>query len=752
MWRSRYVAQRLGRGLLVAVAMVLGGCAGAPPAPRDAESAKPTAAAHASGECPKVEVCFAAAKDAMAAGDVAEARTRLASIRREWPHTLWAGRAAFVLARLEVDRDPDAGITWALKASAELPVVAAHALAVAADAAQRSGRPAQAAGYLHELVRRHPESSLVPTALWSAADLWASLNGRQGEAVAALASLAADFPSDPRAPAALGRIVSIGGASGRREEAALACRRLLVDFAASPEAVAVAEPCRRLVADDGAPLTFAERRRRAEGFTRGAKFSDALDVWKELQGAAPTASSQRDIELQVGITLYRLRRWDDAWRAFRRLAASDATPELREEARLWEGRAAFRRDDDRALRQAEAALATAFPESPRRLELISLRAASHRFARATDAAVAAYRELAFTAAELRRPEKAVEAYWNIGWIEYRRGRSAEAREALAQGLALAAPSDAQVPQLLYWISRIDRTQESGEARPDFEQALATRFPFTYYGLLARRGPGGTGDPAGPAVEPIDGTTMPDFTASARAAELVLLGWRDAARDELLLATRRSPPGSDRAAEVADALAALGADDEALRVVRRYFAPALERGDAALRPSVWRRAYPGHLLAAIHTRAEDRVDPFLVAGLIREESVYDSRALSPVGAIGLMQLMPETGRRVARQVGLSDFAVEQLYTPEVNLTLGVRYLGDLLERFAGNEAYAVAAYNAGPEAVTKWLETGPPRSIEEFIEEIPFTETRGYVKRVLRSAWLYRALYGASVDQVVRVAR
>jgi soluble lytic murein transglycosylase len=65
---------------------------------------------------------------------------------------------------------------------------------------------------------------------------------------------------------------------------------------------------------------------------------------------------------------------------------------------------------------------------------------------------------------------------------------------------------------------------------------------------------------------------------------------------------------------------------------------------------------------------------------------------------------------------------------------------------------VAAYNAGPEAVTKWLETGPPRSIEEFIEEIPFTETRGYVKRVLRSAWLYRALYGASVDQVVRVAR
>jgi soluble lytic murein transglycosylase len=73
---------------------------------------------------------------------------------------------------------------------------------------------------------------------------------------------------------------------------------------------------------------------------------------------------------------------------------------------------------------------------------------------------------------------------------------------------------------------------------------------------------------------------------------------------------------------------------------------------------------------------------------------------------------------------------------------VRYLADLLDRFAGNEAYAVAAYNAGPEAVVKWIENGPPRPIEEFVEEIPFQETRWYVKRVLRSAWEYRALYGA----------
>jgi soluble lytic murein transglycosylase len=172
------------------------------------------------------------------------------------------------------------------------------------------------------------------------------------------------------------------------------------------------------------------------------------------------------------------------------------------------------------------------------------------------------------------------------------------------------------------------------------------------------------------------------------------------------------------------------------------APALEKGDATLSPTVWKLAYPGRLLETI--RRQDARDPYLVAALIREESVYDPRAVSPVGAMGLMQIMPDTGRRIARTVGLADFTIDQLFVPEVNLRLGVRYLEDLLDRFAGNTAYAVAAYNAGPEAVVRWIENNPPRSIEEFIEEIPFAETRWYVKRVLRSLWEYQTLYGASV--------
>jgi soluble lytic murein transglycosylase len=696
----------------------------------------------------------------MERGDVPAARERLLLIRDTWTAAPWPGRAALLLAKLALDGDPQAAADWALKASAELPLVGDRGLATAADASRGSGRTEQAATLFERLVREYPDSSLAPSALWSAAELWRSIEGRQSAAIAHWMDLAARFPQDPRASAALAQTVLIGAAADQWDHVGLACRKVLVEYAASADAASVSEPCARFVRSGAIPaLTFEEHRRRAEMLARGAKFSDALTVWNDLKRTAPTSAIRREIDLQTAVTLYRLRRWDDAWRAFRRVAASDAAPELRAEARLWEGRASFRRDDVRALRRAESALAAAVPDSPRRLELTSLRAAWHRGQGRVDAALAAYQDLARVAGDLGRPEKVVEAYWNIGWLEYRRGQPGAAREALARGLDAAAPSDPQIPQLLYWTTRFDALSAESDPGGEGVRALTDRFPYTYYGLLARRESVGGVETA---LHELDGVrtldassdereNLLDASMSPRAAELWFLGLRDDARDELLVSTRRAPPAPDRATDVAEALATLGADQEALRVVRRHYAPALERGDAELSPAIWRRAYPAHLLGPIRTRARDRVDPFLVAALIREESVYDPRAVSPVGAIGLMQLMPDTGRRVARAAGLSDFSVDQLYTPEVNLTLGVRYLADLLDRFAGNEAYAVAAYNAGPEAVTRWLENGPPRAIEEFIEEIPYVETRAYVKRVLRSAWLYHALYGAGEAGAVSAA-
>jgi soluble lytic murein transglycosylase len=138
-----------------------------------------------------------------------------------------------------------------------------------------------------------------------------------------------------------------------------------------------------------------------------------------------------------------------------------------------------------------------------------------------------------------------------------------------------------------------------------------------------------------------------------------------------------------------------------------------------------------------------VDPFLIAAIIREESQYDWRAVSRVGAIGLMQIMPATANAVAQRHRLPGVMREDLFDQDTNIQIGVRYVEQLLAQFSGNVAQTIAAYNAGPIAVEGWAATYRGRSEDEFVELIPFLETRQYVKRVLRSYKEYLRLAGTA---------
>jgi soluble lytic murein transglycosylase len=136
-----------------------------------------------------------------------------------------------------------------------------------------------------------------------------------------------------------------------------------------------------------------------------------------------------------------------------------------------------------------------------------------------------------------------------------------------------------------------------------------------------------------------------------------------------------------------------------------------------------------------------LDPYLVASLIRQESEFNALALSRVSAVGLMQLMPKTGKTVAKQVKLKGYNNAQLFTPAINLQLGTRYFKEMVDKYNGQFEYALAAYNAGTDRVGDWLGQGHYRDPQEFVESIPFTETREYVQAILRNANVYRQLYG-----------
>jgi soluble lytic murein transglycosylase len=135
-------------------------------------------------------------------------------------------------------------------------------------------------------------------------------------------------------------------------------------------------------------------------------------------------------------------------------------------------------------------------------------------------------------------------------------------------------------------------------------------------------------------------------------------------------------------------------------------------------------------------SRNNIDPFIVLAVMRQESVYDPSIVSHAGAIGLMQMMPATGRTVSRAFKES-FAADSLYKPYVNIKFGTYYIKQLLEQFHGNLVLAIASYNGGPAKATEWFEKNKKKTFDLFIEDIGFTETRGYVKKVLANYWIYR---------------
>ncbi len=147
----------------------------------------------------------------------------------------------------------------------------------------------------------------------------------------------------------------------------------------------------------------------------------------------------------------------------------------------------------------------------------------------------------------------------------------------------------------------------------------------------------------------------------------------------------------------------------------------------------------------HYATQNGLDPYLVASVIREESRFDPNAVSPSGAIGLMQLMPFTGVEVSKKLRLNNASkIQSLFIPRINVTLGTWYLKHLLERFKGDLIFGVAGYNAGPEAVVRWINKNRNLTSDEFIEEIPYSETRNYVKNVLKSYAEYKRIHGDKI--------
>jgi soluble lytic murein transglycosylase len=309
--------------------------------------------------------------------------------------------------------------------------------------------------------------------------------------------------------------------------------------------------------------------------------------------------------------------------------------------------------------------------------------------------------------------------------------AAEEWERLQQG----APRSEAAAAARYWtgVAR-ERLGEPAAARTAWE-AVRAEDTLSYYGVAAARRLGV--EPWSPAAAPDSFAPVPDVDSAMTRLELLALmamGAEVEWEQEWLVGRAGESP--ERRLATADAFRRGARPAIAARLARRALAGGAP-GDAR----VYRLLYPlphrEELWALAGTAG---VDPLLVAALIRQESGWDPRATSAAGARGLMQVMPSTGASLARKLALKAWHADSLYHPTVNLRLGIAYLGETFRRYGDDLPSVLAAYNAGPNRVVQWRAQFGGEDRELWIERIPFTETRDYVRTIQRNLALYRSLY------------
>jgi soluble lytic murein transglycosylase len=608
-----------------------------------------------------------------------------------------------------------------------------------ADCALRLGDPATARA-LAARAADETDGGLSPSALIRAAGVLSAAGDPAG-AAALLQRLIARAPEPPdiltRARYALGEALV---AAGEQKEAVRVFTALWVQ--ASSVYGDASERQLRALADGGVavpPPTPGERATRSERLLSQGLIERARSEAEALAADRP-ATEVRERALRVVMHASRRLGRDEAALAAANEALAGASADRRPVWLLELAKLRQRRDRDTAL----ATLDRLLRDHPKSREASDALLRKAELLEGAGRLAEAEKTYARIAADYADEEEAPVALWRLGWMAWFRGNFVEATAKWSR--LQSAKAGARLRDgATYWLGRAwERRGDREQAARQFTQ-LVRDAPRTYYGLLAAKRAPGAVPGAAPAPfafpsDPIE--ALRGDARFARAEALQAVGLREFADEELDDLTRRSIGEPRRLYGLSAAYVADERYHMALRILRRSFLAVARSGGGPPR-EFWEMFYPlGWREALTTAAARVSLDPHLVAAVVREESSFYPAARSRVGARGLMQLMPDTGRAVARARQIPFPGPEVLDQPAVNLELGTTFLAGLLREF-GDARLAAAAYNAGPTRVREWWAGRRSDDLEVWVDQIPYDETRAFVKRVMLSWEEYRRVYGES---------
>jgi soluble lytic murein transglycosylase len=565
----------------------------------------------------------------------------------------------------------------------------------------------------------------------------------------ALATLQADYKQLPQPDGDFAMALAYE-AQGEQPQAALSYERALYYWPNTDLAAQSATALERLRKALGKDFPAATPRQELD---RAAKWLDAKEYGKARQeytvlAETLTGAEKDEAKVGVGVADYQSGNTTAAFRYLADLRVGRSEADAQRLYYLTE--TARKAGDDTVMMQAVRDLEEHYPKSGWRLK--ALVTAGNRYLATNDREK--YTPLFKSAADTF-PNDNTTAYchWKIAWDAYLSAKPD--RAVLLREQVERYPGDSRAGTALYFLGRIAEADgKYPDARAYYER-LSLQYPHYFYAVLARERTRDKVEAAMPDEDTVawlaavDWPVQRDLSATEanpatqqrieRARLLTAAGLPDVAESELRFGAKTE----NEQPQLLGLELAAAADSpfRALRIMKSfsgdYLSLPLEKASMKFWQALFPLPYKDDVFQSAHAHG---LDPYYVAGLIRQESEFNPVAKSRASALGLMQLMPATGRLMGKKEGIGPVGTSLLFNPGVSIRLGTQYLRGQLDNWDGDWYRTLAAYNAGPGRVHQWLTWADFKEPVEFMESIPFTETREYIQAVIRNADIYRELY------------
>ena len=608
-----------------------------------------------------------------------------------------------------------------------------------------AGRSSEVLPLLDHFADRHPDSVFEVSAPLLLANALVQQKDGAGAVKVLEPMLGTPEADHPDFKLALARAYQVAGENGK---AAALFRSIYVNQPLSYEASQAQAQLSAL----GTPPSAAERKLHADQLFNAKRYNDALTEYNAVRNDSSLSEADRD-----GLALYtavcdlklkRLSRHD----AEKLPTTGDDTAALK----MYLLAEISRTEKDRAGHDAILTeMLSRYPQSRWLEEALYSGGNMYLLTHDTDQAIYHYKLLV---EHFPTSVYAPSAHWRVAWMYYRLRRYPDSAKWMDEQIVRYG-AGVEASSALYWRGRIleDEEHDLGQAA-NYYRALNQNYTNFYYGDLARRRLAILSAQA-PAVAPaaalasVRKLNVPELVDAVpqsdphviKAKLLANAALNEYIGPEIALGAGATQWGALAQAQI---YASYGEYTRALQSMKHSGISFFSIPARDVPTEYWKLMFPQPYWGDLVSDAErNSLDPYLVASLIRQESEFNPGAVSPAHAYGLMQLLPSVGKENAKREGVKGFQAGELLNPSMNLQLGTRNLRQVLDRFGGQPEYALAAYNAGDVPVRQWMAAGEYKDLPEFVESIPYTETREYVQAILRNREMYRMLYAPQVSRV-----